>query len=95
MSSNSISNYLGTFSGFWNWAIASGEITGENIWEGLKKGLPSAKKRRPLDTDLLIRASYKADGLEDIKFFSSVAIRDFARRITAAFDGATSTCLKK
>ena len=69
MSSNSISNYLGTFSGFWNWAIASGEITGENIWEGLKKGLPSAKKRRPLDTDLLIRASHKADGLEDIRFF--------------------------
>ena len=33
MSSNSISNYLGTFSGFWNWAIASGEITGENIYE--------------------------------------------------------------
>ena len=94
MSSNSISNYLGTFSGFWNWAIASGEITGENIWEGLKKGLRSAKKRRPLDTDLLIRASHKADGLEDIRFFS-VAIRDFAKRITAAFVGATSTCLKR
>ena len=69
MSSNSISNYLGTFSGFWNWAISSGEITGENIWEGLKKGLPSTKKKSPLDTDLLNRASNKADELQDIRFF--------------------------
>ena len=30
MSTNSISNYLGTFSGFWNWAIGSGELKGEN-----------------------------------------------------------------
>ena len=69
MSSTSISNYLGTFSGFRNWAIASGEITSDNIWEGLKKGLPPAKKRRPLDTDLLISASVKADELQDISFF--------------------------
>ena len=44
MSSTSISNYLGTFSGFWNWAIASGEITSDNISGGLKKGHPLQRK---------------------------------------------------
>jgi len=73
MSSNSISDYLGTFSGFWNWAIASGEITSENIWEGLKKGLPPAMKRRPLDIDLLISASEKADELQEIRLFWSLS----------------------
>ena len=69
MSTNSISNYLGTFSGFWNWAINSGELKGENPWKGQRKGLPTASKRSPLSPDLLDRAHKKADQLMDIRFF--------------------------
>ena len=46
MMTNSISNYLGTFSGFWNWAISSGELKDENPWKGQRKGLPMAKKAK-------------------------------------------------
>ena len=82
MSTNSISNYLGTFSGFWNWAIRSGELTGENPWQGQKQGLPKAKKRQALDPEALSRASEKADQLEDIRFFL-VVTREEKRTIRA------------
>ena len=69
MSTNSISNYLGTFSGFWNWAISSGELKGENSWKGQRKGLPKVNKRKALCPDLLERACEKVDELKDIGFF--------------------------
>ena len=69
MSANSISNYLGTFSGFWNWAINSGELRDENPWKGQRKGLPAARKRKPLCPNLLDQACEKADQLEDVRFF--------------------------
>ncbi len=40
MSTNSISNYLGTFSGFWNWAINSGELKGGKSLEGTEERPP-------------------------------------------------------
>ncbi|WP_136988981.1 tyrosine-type recombinase/integrase [Synechococcus sp. UW140] len=69
MKPNSISNYLGTFSGFWNYAITKGELTTENIWKGQKKNLPKAKKRQALDPQLLEAAETKAEQLEDIRFW--------------------------
>ena len=69
MSSNSISNYLGTFSGFWNWGINSGELKTENIWKGQKAGLQKAKKREALSPELLKEAETKADKLKDIRFW--------------------------
>ena len=69
MSSNSISNYLGTFSGFWNWAINSGELKVDNPWKELKRGLPVAKKRQALDPQQLHKAEQKADELKDVRFF--------------------------
>jgi len=69
VSANSISNYLGTYSGFWNWAINSGELRDENPWKGQRKGLPAARKRKPLCPNLLDQACEKADQLEDVRFF--------------------------
>ena len=44
MSSTSISNYLVTFSGFWNWAIASGEKRVIIYEKDLERGFPLQRK---------------------------------------------------
>ena len=69
MTTKSISNYIGTFSGFWNWAISSGELKAENPWKGQRKGLSKSNKRKPLCPNLLNRACKKADEQKDIRFF--------------------------
>ena len=61
--------YIGSFNGLWNWAIRSGQIKGENIWTGLKKGLSSESGKEPLDPVALRQAELKADQLEDIRFW--------------------------
>ena len=66
---NSIKAYISSYSGFWNWAIRSGQLEGENIWNGLKTGLGTPAKRRPLDPDLLARAEAKADEIQDVRFW--------------------------
>lgn len=67
--SSYITNYIGTLSGFWNWGLTSGELQDENIWTGLKKGLPKPKRREALDEQLLRTAETKADQLSDIRFW--------------------------
>ena len=67
--SNSVSNYIGTFSGMWNYLITSGELETENIWTGLKKGLPAPKAREAMDAELLRKAEQKADRMEDVRFW--------------------------
>ena len=69
MADNSVRNYIGAYSGFWNWAIRSGQLQGENVWIDLKKGLGSGTKRKALDPQLLAAAEEKADRLEDIRFW--------------------------
>ena len=69
MADNSVRNYIGAYSGFWNWAIRSGQLQGENVWTDLKKGLSSGTKRKALDPELLAAAEIKADRLEDIRFW--------------------------
>ena len=69
MSGASIRNYIGAFSGMWNWAKTSGQLETENIWTGLKKGLDEGKSREALDPELLAAAEEKADKLEDVRFF--------------------------
>ena len=66
---NSLKNYIGTFSGFWNWAISIGEIEGGNIWSGLKKGLPAAEKREAIPAEQMAAAESKADRMQDIRFW--------------------------
>ncbi len=66
---NSITNYLGAFSGFWNYAINNGELKGENIWEGQKRNLPKPKKRQALDPRLLEAAETKAEQHGDVRFW--------------------------
>ncbi|MDB4346332.1 site-specific integrase [bacterium] len=60
---------ISCYSGFWNWAIRSGKIKTENVWEGLKKGLSTTSNRKPLEADVLSIAEAKADQLEDIRFW--------------------------
>lgn len=69
LSPHSVSNYLGTFSGFWNWAINSGELSGENPWKGQKRGLPKPRRRHALNPEKLREAEDKADHLGDIRFW--------------------------
>lgn len=69
MANNSVKNYIGAYSGFWNWAIRSGQLQGENVWTDLKKGLGKGTKRKALDPELLAAAEVKADKLEDIRFW--------------------------
>ena len=64
-----ITNYIGTLSGFWNWARTSGELETENIWTGLKKGLPKPKKRAAIPEETMLAAMEKADRLQDIRFW--------------------------
>ena len=68
-SDNSIRNYIGAFSGMWNWAIRSGKLDGKNVWEGLKKGLGSGKKREALDPEVLADAEKRAHREQDIRFW--------------------------
>lgn len=68
-SDNSIRNYIGAFSGMWNWAIRSGKLDGKNVWEGLKKGLGSGKKREALDPEVLADAEKRADRDQDVRFW--------------------------
>ena len=60
---------IGSLSGMWNWAITAGEIKTENIWTGLKKGLPKPKKRESVSAEMLQAAEAKADKLKDIRFW--------------------------
>lgn len=69
LSTNSVSNMIGTYSGFWNWALRSAHVEGENIWLGLKKGLSTKSGRKPLDAEVLAEAEAKADRLKDVRFW--------------------------
>ena len=69
LSTNSVSNMLGTYSGFWNWALRSAHVEGENIWLGLKKGLSTKSGRKPLNAEVLAEAEAKADRLKDVRFW--------------------------
>ena len=62
-------NNIGSFSGFWNWALTAGQIDGENIWTGLKKGIETESKRAPLSPSVLVEAETKARERKDIRFF--------------------------
>lgn len=65
----SVVTYISCFSGMWNWAIRSGQLEGENIWEGLKKGLSRNIDKDSLETATLREAEQKADALQDIRFW--------------------------
>lgn len=49
----SVVAYISCFSGIWNWAIRSGQLEGENVWQGLKKGLSRQVEKESLDTTKL------------------------------------------
>ena len=65
----SVVTYISCFSGIWNWAIRTGQLEGENIWQGLKKGLSRTIEKDSLETAMLREAELKADKLEDIRFW--------------------------
>ena len=65
----SVGAYISCFGGIWNWAIRSGQLEGENIWQGLKKGLSRTVEKDSLETAMLREAELKADKLEDIRFW--------------------------
>lgn len=65
----SVLTYISSLSGMWNWAIRSGQLEGENIWQGLKKGLSRTVEKDCLDIAMFKEAELKADKLEDIRFW--------------------------
>ena len=69
LTGQTISNNIGTMSGFWNWAETSEQITTGNIWLGLKRGLDTRSKRKPLEPQQLEDAETKAMERRDIRFF--------------------------
>ena len=47
----------------------TGQLQGENIWTGLKKGLKRDAEKEPLDKAKLLEAEAKADATQDIRFW--------------------------
>ena len=62
-------SYIASLSGLWNWAITSGQLKGENVWTGLKKGLSSESSKQPIEGQALVAAAKKADDMKDIRFW--------------------------
>lgn len=66
---STVHSMISTYTAFFEWAKTAGQITTENPWTGLKKGLSTKSSREPLDPAKLKQAEAKADELQDIRFW--------------------------